>query len=127
MAPELQLYANYVKLNRTRFFTTNVELWTLSGAKLILEKHGNVATKSKMEITLNELSLLPILLVLPAFLTVRVDPSLEKYAVFRVESMNVLSLVASRLLKNCLINMLSDEKEAANILCEINSDSKTIN
>lgn len=46
----------------------------------------------------------------------------DLYTVFRVALMHVLSLSVSRLLKEYLIKMLSDDKETANSMDKLNTD-----
>lgn len=69
----------------------------------------------------------PVLLVLHTFSTVEAHRSVEIYAVLRLESMHVLSFGVSRLLKKCLINMLSDDMKTVIALRKSDEDSRPFN
>lgn len=77
-----------------------------------------------MELTLHKLSMLPVPPVLHNFPMVEVHPSVDIYAAFRPEPMHVLSLCVGRLLKECLVHMLSHDEESTNAMCKSNGDPK---
>lgn len=76
-----------------------------------------------MGLILNELSMLPVHPVLHSFPVVGVYSSVDIYTVM-VEPMNVLSLSISRLQKECLKHMLSNDKETTNAMSKPNRDPK---
>lgn len=80
-----------------------------------------------MKSTPNKLSMLLVLPVFHTFSLVKVYHSVDIYAVFKVESLHMLSLGGSRLLKECLINMLSDDKKTTIARRKSNGEPKLFN
>lgn len=77
--------------------------------------------------TLDRLSLMPVHSVIHTFTMVRVLPSIDKYVVSRFGPMHSLFLGVSRLLKTCLIHMLSDEEKMTNSMRTSNRDPSRFN
>lgn len=105
-------------------FSTDAALQTLSSTKIILEKHGNASTKSKMDSTPNESLMLPVPRFLHTFPKVTAHRSVDIYAVFRFESVQVLYLGFSRLSKEFLINMWNNDRETKIFVRKLNGDFK---
>lgn len=68
--------------------------------------------------------MLPVPLVPHIFAIVGVYPSVDIYAIFTVEPMHMPSLGVCRLLKECLMNMLSNDKKTRNAMRKSNRKPK---
>lgn len=78
-----------------------------------------------MEQTLIKKSMHPCLPILDRFPFAGIHPSVHVYVVFRLEPMHVLSLGISKLLEECVLNMLSDSERKKSLILTIQQQEKS--